>query len=280
VTIMPSLSRRNFLKIVGIASSVSVPSICLAQASASTELSLDELLKEDIISEPQFGDPLGPDDKFETLTLRRPSQQKAVGDDPVFDKKDPEQLCLQMLKITRKFVEDGVSRDNKVDQLLELLNVLDYTKKETPFCAAGVSYAACRAYCDLAPKPEAYGTDINTKRINHFKSKLTTIYAHYFFPSGLVRVIKAAAIKKGNWVDRSVTPLPGWPVIFSWDGTSAGNHIGLVESAKKEDSLITTLEYNTTVVVDGNQRDGGHVARKNRPKDKRILGYVKLYPNT
>jgi len=268
-----SLNRRSFLKLT-VLSSAGTP-LLLSGEGARADLTLDELLSQSVISEAQFGDPLEPGDKFETLTLLRPSQQKAVGDDPILPKKDPEKLASRMLEITRGFVNDGVSRKHRASQVVEFLNIVDFDNLETPFCAAGVSYAACRAYCDL-PVSEAYGSDITDKRINQFKSKLTTIYAHYFFPSALVRVIKAAAVKKGNWLDRSVSPLPGWPVIFSWDGTSAGNHIGLVESAKKGESFITTLEYNTAV-LSGSQRDGGHVARKQRPLDKRILGYVKIY---
>jgi hypothetical protein len=269
------LTRRKFAKMLGTVVFLSPATISTSQA-ASSELSLDELLSQPIIAEPQFGDPLEPNDKYETLTLVHPSQQKAVGDDPILPKKDAEQLALQMLKITRQFVKDEISRNHQASQVIEFLRVVDFQDLDTPFCAAGVSYAACRAYCDLHVS-ESYDAAITNQRVNKFKSKMTTIYAHYFFPSASVRVIKAAAIKKGNWVDRTVTPKPGWPIIFSWDGTSAGNHIGLVEAVDAQNNSIKTLEYNTTVTINGNQRDGGHVARKSRPLDHHVLGYVKIY---
>jgi len=267
------LSRRTFLKL-GVLSSAGPPLLLFGE-KASEDVTLDKLLSQPVISEAQFGDPLEAGDKFETVTLFKPSEQKAVGDDKVLPKKDAKELARQMLDITRGFVRDDVSRKHKASQVVEFLNIVDFDNLDTAFCAAGVSYAACRAYCDL-PVTEGYDSIITDKRINQFKSKLTTIYAHYFFPSALVRVIKAAALKKGNWADPSVVPLPGWLVIFSWDGTSAGNHVGLVESAKKEDKFITTLEYNTAV-GSGSQRDGGHVARKQRPLNNCILGYVKIY---
>jgi hypothetical protein len=241
------------------------------------EISLDDLLKQPIISEPQFGDPLGPNDKFETLSLVRPDQQKAVGNDPVFPKKDAKELGHRMLQITAQFADSGVARNHNASQVVEFLRVVDFENIVTPFCAAGVSYAACRAYCDLKTS-EPYDSSITPKRLAQFKSKLTTINAHYFFPSASVRVIKAAAIKKGNWVRRGfVPPEPGWPVVFSWDGSSAGNHIGLVEMVHNEENAISTLEYNTSVVIHGNERDGGHVARKKRPLDAHVLGYINIF---
>ncbi len=270
------LTRRAFTRVVGTVALFGAPTLLPTRQALGSELSLDELLQESIISEPQFGDLPEANDKYETLSLVHPAKQKAVGNDPVFPKKDAMKLGLQMLEITRRFVDAGVSRNHLASQVREFLRIVDFQDVSTPFCAAGVSYAACRAYCDL-DVAETYDPTITNARVDKFKSKMTTIYAHYFFPSASVRVIKAAAIKKGNWVDRAVTALPGWPIIFSWDGTTAGNHIGLVESAKKDDQFITTLEYNTTGVGKGNQRDGGHVARKNRPVDNHILGYVKIY---
>ena len=93
-------------------------------------------------------------------------------------------------------------------------------------------------------------------------------------PSPLVRVIKADAQARGTWVPRTVKPEPGWLIIFSWNGTTP-NHIGIVE--RGESDFVHTVEYNTAVVVAGDQRNGGVVARKQRERDNKILGYVKLY---
>src|SRR5262249_35447053 len=98
------LTRREFAKMIGAVSFLG-PAVISTSVVMGSELSLDELLSEPIISEPQFGDPLGANDKYETLTLVHPSQQKAVGDDPVYPIKDPEQLALRMLQITRQFVD-------------------------------------------------------------------------------------------------------------------------------------------------------------------------------
>jgi hypothetical protein len=270
------LGRRRF---IGGAVAATAATLSGSRAfSQESELSLETLMAS-AITEVQFGDPLEPGDKFETLIIADPSLQKAVGDDPVFEKKDAKQLAERMLKLTSKFAEEGVGRNNKSDQVSEFVKLMDFKSISTPFCAAGICYAACRAYCDLEVAKK-YAANVGDKaRAGLFKSMLTTINEHYFFPSASVRVMKAAAIKKGRWArrEKDLVPLPGWLIVFSWDKTSAGNHIGMVESAKAGETTITTLEYNTAVTINGNQRDGGRVARKTRKLDETVLGFIKVY---
>jgi hypothetical protein len=60
---------------------------------------------------------------------------------------------------------------------------------------------------------------------------------------------------------------------FYWSGGADAEHVGIVESASA--TTLRTVEFNTSVVVDGNQRNGGVVARKNRDDARRfVIGYV------
>jgi hypothetical protein len=78
----------------------------------------------------------------------------------------------------------------------------------------------------------------------------------------------------GNWIrDLATPPQPGWLVFYNWSGGADAEHVGIVESASA--TTLRTVEFNTSVVVDGNQRNGGVVARKNRDDARRfVIGYV------
>ena len=240
---------------------------------------LQTLLSRSVILEQQAGDPGEP---FETLNLQNPGLQKANGKGLPGPKKAPAELGPEMVEVSLAFVQTrtspGVSRDSDPNQVTEFLNLCDFDLKMNgkfvPYCAAGVSYAACRAYCNLKKK-EAYSKEVSRERLDLFKSKLITINAHYFFPSASVQVIKADAQKRGTWRNREVDPQKGWLVVFSWNGGTLGNHIGLVKSSDKDD--IHTVEYNTSV-GEGDQRNGGVVAEKVRRRNDKILGYINLNP--
>jgi hypothetical protein len=270
------ITRRAFGRIA-LFTSAAIPLRGIAQDTAFSS-DLDDILKQDSIIEGQYGDPLQAGEKFESIKVI-PIQQKAVGDDPVEPKKNAGDLAERMLEISLGFArKDHVSRANTPAQVTEILNLCDFGLKlgsdYVPYCAAGVSYAACRAFCDIK-KAEEYDDKYSNARTDKFKSKMTTVYKHYFFPSALVRVIKADAIKRKTWVDASVAPKRGWLIVFSWNGGTYGNHIGLVtKTAEKDDKVVETVEYNTTVGVGGSQGNGGAVAERTRKRDKTILGYV------
>ncbi len=69
-----------------------------------------------------------------------------------------------------------------------------------------------------------------------------------------------------RWKDRSYTPLPGDVVFFDFDEGSGydgrAEHVGIVESV--DDDYVYTIEGNTSNEM---------VERKQRPRDRSILGY-------
>ncbi|MCY1382462.1 hypothetical protein D9M69_704850 [compost metagenome] len=66
-------------------------------------------------------------------------------------------------------------------------------------------------------------------------------------------------------------PRPGWLVLFNWDGQ---NHVGVVENVLKD--RLQTIEFNTSPEgVAGSQRQGGAIARRNRPyPSKYVRGFM------
>ncbi|MDP1588327.1 MAG: CHAP domain-containing protein [Prosthecobacter sp.] len=276
------MKRRSLLVNSGIAFISSSFGVRLRAQALVAEETLQQLLLKDTLDEYQSGDPLEPDQQFERLHINTQKIQKAFTTTKVENIKDAKTLALNMLEITQQFADTKVSRLTDRPLVTEFLNLLDFDfkeeGKEVPFCAAGVTYAACRAFCNIDPDPSAYSKEISDKRLTLFKSRLSTIKKHYFYPSASVRVIKADAISRGTWVSPTVDPLPGWLVIFSWTGGLAGNHIGIVKSATKQ--VLKTIEYNTSGFLTNDvnaNRNGGMVAEKDRPRNASILGFVKLY---
>lgn len=186
--------------------------------------------------------------------------------------KDHHDFATKMVDISLAYAAEKVSRDtapNKIDNFLRLfgLHLRDEKGKYVPFCAAGLSFAACQAYCEIAPTVSYDKNDAST-----LKATLTDINKYYFKPSPAVRVIKADAIQKKTWVKPGEeAPKKGWPVLFSWNRDGTPNHIGLVEGLQGE--TLHTVEYNTSPE---NQSNGGTVARRER-KLSFVLGYVKTW---
>ena len=60
------------------------------------------------------------------------------------------------------------------------------------------------------------------------------------------------------------------------DGGEDAQHVGIVEAASA--STLRTIEFNTSIVVGGSQRNGGVVARKIRDQARRfVIGYIATY---
>lgn len=274
-------TRREFVRLMsGMGLGVAAANRLYAQASEPKDVKA--LLSSALYSEEHMSDP---DASPEKLDFAPAQLQKAItAARPYGERKKAEDLAKQMLKITRTFAEDGVSRDHHSSQVLEFLQLFGFGLRYAgggdyvPYCAAGVSYAACRAYCDIKQREDYNVSDItyDDARMNLFKSKLRDIEHYYFLPSPAVAFIKADAEDRSpkTWVDATHTPLPGWLVIFSWRATRP-NHVGIVD--RVDDKNLYTLEYNTSGLVNGNQRNGGMVAAKTRARDNTIMGFVKLY---
>ena len=182
------------------------------------------------------------------------------------------EFAAKVLEIAHSYI--GVSRADNLPQVAKFLAIFNLPTKMdgkwVPFCAAGLSYAAAKAYCELngiAYTPE--------NSIAVFKKVLPLIKNLYFLPSPSCWQIKEDAIKRGTWHNGSSHSgvLPGWFVEYNWSGGATPEHIGAVDQAA--DSLHT-VEFNTSGTVSGNQRDGGVVASKVRPYTS-VVGFVKLY---
>lgn len=79
---------------------------------------------------------------------------------------------------------------------------------------------------------------------------------------------------QGRW-DKKASK--GAIAIFDWDKNGVGDHIGIVESIKDKNTIVT-IEGNTAV---GNDSNGGEVMRRTR-KISDVLGFihVTIYPPT
>jgi len=166
----------------------------------------------------------------------------------------------------------GVSRDTNLPQVAKFLSLFNLPTKEedkwVPFCASGISYAACKTYCDL--NSVAYTED---NSVSIFKSVKDKIKSKYFLPSPSCGYIMNAAKDKKNWMD---TPddktkiKAGDLILYSWSGSSWPDHIGIVEFA--ENNVVHTVEFNTS---GKDNRNGGCVSRRIRNYDC-VLGFVRL----
>ena len=271
-------TRREFLSIIAGASAAGMVPVS-GQPSSIGEV--QELVLQGQLTEEHAGDP---GDSPELMAFAPAQLQKASApDQTVLPEKDGRAVALRALELSKSFAASSVGRHSvPPDQVREFLALFgfglryDNSDVYVPFCAAGVSYAACRAFCDVAPKqayiPESIG--YHEQRLNVFRKRLREIRKHYFFPSPAVRLIKADAEERKAWMPASVTPLPGWLVVFSWKGSSA-NHIGIVDAV--ENDRLHTVEYNTATVANGDQRNGGLVAVKIRPRNNTVLGFVRTY---
>lgn len=204
-------------------------------------------------------------------------------------KKDAQQLALRALQIA---INDSQStphpNDNVVEEYLRLFGIQRKSPGDAlqPFCAAGLSHAFCRAYCELTPEPLEYPMtkERENTRLRILRNVLSDINRFYFLPHCATQQMVASAKKiDGKWIPRDVsasTTKPGWLIFYNWpdkQGHRSGlsNHVGIVEEPRAE--RIKTVEYNTAVTLTGNQREGGHIARKTRDMDNNILGYIRTH---
>lgn len=168
----------------------------------------------------------------------------------------------------------GVSRASnrlRVTQYLNLLGLdfLDPHGIPTRYCAAGVTWATCKAYCDL--NSIAY-TPANELAI--FRSVLGDVGRFYFKPSAGCQIIMDDAKSRDAFLSQAHTALPGYLVFYNWKGAAHAEHIGIVEGA--DAAGLKTVEFNTAFASGPNQGDGGAVSKKSRPL-KFVLGYAKTY---
>jgi hypothetical protein len=183
-----------------------------------------------------------------------------------------QEFALELLKTSSEYL--GISRSNNIEQVARFLRLFGLGTKDgkawMPFCAAGISFAAAKTFCDLS------GIKYNQKNaISVFKSVLLVIKNRFFRPSPRVREIKETAINQDKYLINSSANRklvkPGYLVLFQFDVDVLPDHIGIVSSIDSDS--VKTIEFNTSAESNTN---GGTVSRRDRPF-KTIDGFVKLY---
>ena len=167
-----------------------------------------------------------------------------------------------------------VNRDDNRARVTEYLNLLGLNFADARgvpyrYCAAGLTWAVCRAYCD--ENSIAY-TDAT--RAVMLRSVLGDIGKYYFKPSASCQAILDDARARHTFAPVSESPKSGYLVLYNWSGGQHAEHIGLVESVSG--ATLHTIEFNTKAIDGPNQGNGGAVSRKQRPL-KFVVGYVRTY---
>lgn len=159
------------------------------------------------------------------------------------------------------------SRTSNPTDIERMLRLYDFGLRDAsgtyiPYCAAGVSWCAAAAY------REEQGGELTTSTA---KPLLADIDYHHFYPSPSVRDMYHVALGKRRWRAANTTPRPGWLVVYQF-GRPA-NHVGIVERATATE--LTTIEFNTTQPTGaGDQRNGGVIARRTRPRNTSVMGFI------
>lgn len=173
----------------------------------------------------------------------------------------------------------GVDRQKNEYQISMFLALFDLPFQTVPgqpipFCAAGVSWSACKAYCIINHIP----FDPNNA-VTVFKSVIGKVDFDHFKPSASCGVIRADAIQFNRYLTNQYTTtnniniLPGWLVMYNWDEEWNPEHVGIVLDAE---DVLHTLEFNTSGTYEGSQIDGGGVFLKTRNYDE-VVGFVKTF---
>jgi hypothetical protein len=232
------------------------------------------------------GDPDISDISQNEILSLTPTQENAINSitrmpaptDAIVPVKNPQQLFTEfVLKSAGAEADEGVSRTTdkvRVTQYLDLFG-LDFADPANghpyAYCAAGLGWAACRAYCTMSPPVVFESLNPPTPV---FRSVVPIIARNYFLPHPSCLSMVNDAKQKGRWIGGHTSiPEPGWIVFYNWDGGGAAQHVGIVESADAD--TLRTIEFNTGVP---NQPTGGAVARKNRDTAKKfVIGYERTW---
>lgn len=233
---------------------------------------------QDEVTEYQAGDP---GDSPEALVLTRQqlqlievitSQSKRI-----FKHKNALKLFSgEVLRVAKDEALAGVSRQSNEKRITEYLNLLgldfyDDNGRPTKYCAAGLSWAVCRAYCDMQPDQIAYN---DRNRLSKLRDVTGDIRSYYFLPHAQCKAMADDGKRRDQWVQVSEKPKPGWIVFFNWSGGSHPQHVGLVQGLSA--NSVKTIEFNTSIDAGPNQGNGGAVAEKTRDL-RYVLGYLRTY---
>ena len=218
-------------------------------------------------------------------------------------------VMARMVDIAVAFAhaEPPVSRRDTAEKIREFISLYDhYTDINLRYCAMGVAYSVARGYVESPPDAREVPANSVTQTL---KRVLPDVVGQYFTPNPTCEIMRQDAIERGHrtpdaagiWVPKSVngeiiTPQRGWLVLFDWIGCiksrnkrcvergrdGRADHIGIVLSYDDARRELTTVEFNTSRKVSGNQSDGGVVVVKgeglNQPRVLAdVLGYIRTY---
>ena len=185
---------------------------------------------------------------------------------------DKAKLAAHAIEVAQGYV--GIDRQTDKPQICKFLALfgLDFADEDGvpySYCAAGMSYAFCKAYADLAGI--VYTPD---NSVGVFKQVRLQIDASVFRTSASCGAIARDAIQHGTWLENSASDHvdiePGWLVMYNWSGREDPEHVGIVIAA---DDQLHTVEFNTG---DRNNANGGAVQLRTRGYDC-VVGFVRTY---
>jgi hypothetical protein len=179
-------------------------------------------------------------------------------------------LAARMVALAQGFV--GISRENDREQIAHFLALFGLPFAEgdgTPvaFCASGLAWCACKAWCELAGVPFT-----SADAVSVFRGVLPAVSAHFYTPNPSCSAMQEAAEKSGQWldvdaIDGDTTIKAGWLVLYKFSDTD--RHVEIVTADNGD--TIDTVGFNTC--SDGHS---GVVARKQRDWSS-IWGYIRTW---
>jgi hypothetical protein len=192
-----------------------------------------------------------------------------LGARAVFEPRD-EHFGASLLAHASPWVCKGRARNkSEIAGLLSLFR-LPYSDNDGPlaFCAAGVSYIAAEVYAALAAARGNAPAPLVTY--------LGDVDFHHFTPTPSVIDMHHGAVSKRRWLGadpKTVTPLPGWLVMFSFE--KPFDHVGIVE--RYHAGVLHTIEFNTHPEGDDCEEasDGMVARRKRKYASSLVKGFVK-----
>lgn len=181
-----------------------------------------------------------------------------------------------LVRIAGDYADRGVNRAGHPDEVKAFLRLFlsdpvnPATGKVWPFCAAGLSWAACAAYLRTEPVSFDDAGAFDSGVLAEFRTTLPALRQYYFRPHCAVQEMRADARSRNTYMSResfeALDPRrvkEGWLVVYNWNpaADNIADHIGLLVA--RTDGGISTVEFNTSR-GQGDQRDGGVVARRTR----------------
>lgn len=153
---------------------------------------------------------------------------------------EPGALRAELVRVAQGYV--GENREDDPEQIGRFLGLfgLPYSPS-TPYCASGASWAACKAYADLA----GITYDAQSAPVVFRFRVLAFVRAYMFAPSASVAEMVEGARNRG-WADAAgpdVGLRPGDLVCYDWGG---GEHHVEISTSEGHPAEFDTIGFNTS----------------------------------